>query len=58
MAQITTMKTKQKIKVRLNTAAGNLYTATLAIGAGFEWVGTGNTEAEAVFNLKRNARIA
>jgi len=51
------MKTKQKIKVRLNTAAGNLYTATLAIGAGFEWVGTGNTEAEAVANLMRNARI-
>ena len=48
----------QSIKVSLNTAAGNLYTATLAIGAGFEWVGTGNTEAEAVANLKRNARIA
>jgi len=56
------MKAKERkpkgIKISLNTAAGNLYTATLAIGAGFEWVGTGNTEAEAVFNLKRNARIA
>ena len=48
----------QGIKVRLNTAAGHLFTATLAIGGGFEWVGTGNTEAEAVANLKRNARIA
>lgn len=47
----------QGIKVSLNTAAGHIYTATLAIGAGFEWVGTGNTEAEAVANLKRNARI-
>jgi hypothetical protein len=56
------MKAKERkatgIKVRLNTAAGNLFTATLAIGAGFEWIGTGNTEAEAVANLMRNARIA
>jgi len=48
----------QGIKVSLNTAAGNLYMATLAIGAGFEWIGTGKSEAEAVSNLKRNARIA
>ena len=51
------MKANQQIKISLNTAAGHIYTATLAIGAGFEWVGTGNTEAEAVANLKRNARI-
>jgi len=49
--------TSQQIRVSLNTAAGNLFTATLAIGAGFEWIGTGNTEAEAVANLKRNARM-
>ena len=56
------MKAKERktqgIKVSLNTAAGNLYMATLAIGGGFEWIGTGKSEAEAVANLKRNARIA
>lgn len=57
------MKTKERtrqdeIKVSLNTVGGQLYKATLAVGAGFEWVGSGKTEQEAVRNLKRNARIA